>query len=184
MVYKLDMKRLSLIGLILFVFSCTPVLKPETMEIASREVPLSLMRENPDPYIGRLFVLGGIIIETKFTPQGSLIEALYVPVDSRGYLMSLNESDGRFLAVFPKESGYLDPLIYRRGRAITLSGEFVGLRKGRIDEIEYTYPLFDIREIYLWPRVREYYYIPPPYYPPPPFYPYPYWWRYYPYPYW
>ncbi len=172
-----------LLSLLLLISACAPVLRPETMEIASREVPLSAMRENPSPYIGKLYVLGGIIIETKYTVEGSLIEALYVPVDSRGYLNGINESDGRFLALFPRESGSLDPIIYRRGREITLSGEFIGLRKGRLDEIEYTYPLFEIREIYLWPKIREYYYIPPPYYPPPPF-PYYYWWRYYPYPYW
>lgn len=173
-----------LIAIFLIMSSCAPVLRPETMEIASRDVPLSAMRENPAPFKGKLYVLGGIIIETKFSGEGSLIEALFVPVDSRGYLRDLNESNGRYLALFPKESGHLDPLLYRRGREITISGEFVGLRKGRLDEIEYTYPFFEIREIYLWPRIREYYYVPPPYYPPPPFYPYPYWWRYYPYPYW
>lgn len=184
MMYKLVMRGVYLLVFVVFLYSCAPVLRPETMEIASREVPLFAMREDPSPFIGKLYVLGGIIIETRFTHEGSLIEALYVPVDSRGYLTSLNESDGRFLALFPKESGHLDPLIYRRGREITLSGEFIGLRKGKLDEVEYTYPLFEIREIYLWPRIREYYYMPPPYYPPPPFYPYPYWWRYYPYPYW
>jgi outer membrane lipoprotein len=184
MEYKEIMKGLLLTVIILIISSCAPVLRPETMEIASRDVPLSAMREDPSAYLGKLYVMGGIIIETKFTEEGSLIEALYVPVDSRGYLRSLEESNGRFLALFPKESGHLDPLLYRKGREITLSGEFIGLRKGRLDEIEYTYPLFEIREIYLWPRIREYYYMPPPYYPPPPFYPYPYWWRYYPYPYW
>ncbi len=176
------MRNFLLIVLVFYLTSCGPVLRPETMEMASSDVPLSIMRQDPSPFLGKLYVLGGIIVETKFTDDGSLIEVLYVPVDSRGYLKDLNESNGRFLALFPRESGYLDPLLYRRGREITLSGEFIGLKKGRLDEIEYTYPLFEIREIYLWPRVREYYYLPPPYYPP--FYPYPYWWRYYPYPYW
>ena len=44
------------------------------------------------------------------------------------------------------------------------------LRKGRIDEMEYTYPVFRIRQIYLWPRERQYY--PATYYDPW-FYPYP-----------
>ena len=31
----------------------------------------------------------------------------------------------------------LDPLVYRKGREITLAGDFVEVRKGKIDEMEY-----------------------------------------------
>ncbi len=162
--------------------SCAPVLHEEYMKAGLIDVPLSDMRENPEFYKRKLFILGGIIVNTKITEKGSLIEALYIPVNSKGYLRESGRSRGRFLAIYPKDSGLLDPVIYRKGKEITVAGEFIETRKGRIDEMEYTYPVFEIKEIYLWAERREYYYYP--YYPP---YYYPYWWYdqwWRPYPYW
>ena len=161
------------IVLVLAVSSCYPVIRKDLMETGLRDVPLSEVKKDPDVYRGKLFVLGGIIANTKVTPEGSLIEALFVPVDSRGYLRE-GEADGRYLALFPRESGMLDPVIYRPGKNVTIAGEFIGTRLGRLDEAEYLYPLFVVRQIHLWEE-RMYYY-------PPPYYYYPYSWWDYPYP--
>jgi outer membrane lipoprotein len=53
-------------------------------------------------------------------------------------------------------------MVYKKGREVTLAGEFVEARKGKIDEMEYVYPVFEIREIYLWEERTGYY--PPNYY--------------------
>jgi outer membrane lipoprotein len=158
------------------LFACAPVIRQDLMDIAIRNVPLPEIRQNPDLYKGKLFILGGIIAGARVTPEGSLIEALSVPVDSRGYLMG--SPDGRYLALLPKGSGMLDPLIYRKGKRITVAAEFVLIREGKLDEAEYAYPFFEIREIYLW-QDSVYYYPPPYYYPYSPYY----WWG-YPYPSW
>ncbi len=172
------MKRIFIIsvtmGLLLAVSSCAPVIRKELMDVGIRGVPLSEVKQNPDLYKGKLFILGGIIANAKVTPEGTLIEALYVPVDSRGYLTG-EEIDGRYLALFPKESGMLDPVIYGTGKRITVAGEFVGTRSGKIDEAEYVYPFFLIKEIYRWDE-RIYY--------PPPYFYYPYYWWDAPYPLW
>lgn len=178
--------------LTLHIFSCAPVIRKELMDTGIRNPSLTDIKQNPGKYMGKLCVLGGIINNTKVTAEGSLIEALYAPVDYRGYLKGAGTSYGRFLLLFPKESGILDPLIFKRDREITFAGEFAGLKEGKIDEMEYAYPLFRIREIYLWPESMEYLIVPP-YYDPYPYWwggPYrgwggPYWWRYHaPPPYW
>ncbi|MCL5022249.1 MAG: Slp family lipoprotein [Nitrospirae bacterium] len=169
------MKRIGVIALVLsasFLFSCAPVIKKEYMDVGIRNLPLSELRQNPDQYRGKLFILGGIIANAHVTPAGSLIEAIYVPVDSRGYLEG--STDGRYLALFPKEGGMLDPAIYHKGRRITVAAAFVELREGKIDETKYLYPFFEIREIHLWQQ-RVYVYPPPYYYYP--YYPYS-WWDY------
>lgn len=160
------------IFLLLAVSSCAPVLKQDTMDAGLREFSLSDMGETPGTYEGKLFVLGGIIVGTRATQDGSLIEAVYVPVDSRGYLKNIATPQNRFLALFPRESGFLDPVIFRQNREITFAGEFQGLRQGNIDEMEYTYPFFIIKELYLWAEKSEYYYWQ--YY----YAPYSYWWGY------
>lgn len=167
----------------LFLFCCAPVLRKELMDLSIRDVSLAEIKRSPDLYKGKLFALGGIIVNTKVTAEGSLIEALYVSVNSRGYFKGISSSNGRFLALFPQETGFLDPMIFRNRREITLAGEFVGLRVGMIDETEYLYPFFRIVELYLWKERSNYYYVTPPYYAPYPYYwwGYPYWWWDYPY---
>ncbi len=152
------------------------------MRKATFDIQLSELRQNPEIYKGRLFVLGGIIVKTTLTAEGSLIEALYVPVDSMGYLKGLDTSQGRFLAIY-RGKDILDPVIFREKREITLAGSFIGTRTGRIDELDFTYPFFEIEELYLWEEAREEYLAPPYpswYYPwyYPPYYPryHPYWW--------
>jgi outer membrane lipoprotein len=159
---------------IIFLFGCAPVLRPELLQSASIDVPFDDMREHPSLYKGKLYLLGGIIDKTKTSDAGSLIEAVYIPVDSKGYLKGARLSQERFLALWPKSRGLLDPLIYRQKRSITIAGEFIEPRKGKIDEMDYTYAVFEIQDVYLWEE--QYYYMPPAYpYPPYPYY-YPYWW--------
>jgi len=180
------MKRLIIIvGAAVLLTACAPVLSRDLMRQGARDVPFSRLREAPDPFKGRLFILGGMIVNTRFAETGSQIEALYVPVDSLGYLQEGDHAQGRFLAVYPRSSGLLDPVVYSKGREITLAGAFLETRKGKIDDMEYIYPVFEVREIYLWDEHRDYYY-------PPPYYPYYYnrpflydpWGRPYPNPYW
>jgi outer membrane lipoprotein len=183
------MKRILVIltGALLLA-ACAPVLDRELMRDGQRNVPLSQIRDNPDANQGKLFILGGVIIETKVTDKGSLLEVLAVPVNGQGYLKDLERYGGRFLALYPRTSGMLDPIIYKKGREVTLAGTFVENRKGKIDEMEYLYPVFEIKQVYLWDEQRDYYYPAYPYYYG---YPYPYggwygygydpfWWRPYP----
>jgi outer membrane lipoprotein len=174
----------------LLLLSCAPVLRKDFMDTAIRDISMSEIKRNPEFFKGKLFVLGGIIVNTKVTAEGSLIESLYVAVDSRGYLKGVGLSTSRFLALFPRESGLLDPMIFRNGREITLAGEFIGNREGKIDEMEYVYPLFRIKELYLWEERKDYCVVPAYYYPYPYWMDYPYWWgdrpflRYYVPPFW
>jgi outer membrane lipoprotein len=178
------MKRGHLYALItaccLLLYSCAPVLDRDFLDSGSREVSFLELRKNPDEHKGRLFVFGGVIVQTKLTREGSELEAMHVPVDRYGYFQDRGRSQGRFIAVMPAGEQMLDPEVFRKTRRITMAGEFIGLRTGRIEEMEYTYPVFRINQIHLWEQERQYY---PAYYYDPWFYPYPYyywnaWWSY------
>lgn len=159
------MKKI-LLALTLFLASCTPVLRYETMQSALLNPPVHEMRNDPLAYQGGLFVFGGIIADIRVTEEGSLIEGMFVPVDARGYLLDPPVASERFLALYPRTAGILDPMVFKKGREVTVAGTFTALREGRFEEMEYVYPLFLISEIYLWDKA----YIP---YRP---YPYLYWW--------
>jgi len=148
----------------LLLTACYPVLSRELMKQGTRDVPFDQLRERADDYKGRLFILGGVIVDNRFTEGGSRIEALFVPVDSYGSLKDGARMQGRFLAMYPRSRGLLDPVVFKKGREVTLAGVYLETRKGRIDEMEYAFPVFEIREIYLWDEMR--YYRNAPYYDP------------------
>lgn len=178
---KIDYLKILLA--VLLISSCTPVLSRNLISDGIFNEGLSEIKQEPDAYKGRLFIFGGIIVKTETTKDGSVIEAIFVPVNSLGYLKSYKTSGGRFLAIYNSRE-ILDPLIFSEKREISLAGEFIGIRNGKIGEMEYSYPLFEIKEIYLWEEIKEkdyyYYYMPPPY---PYWYyrhrPYDPWWGYY-----
>ena len=188
------MRQAVIIGTaILVLTACAPVLDRGLMERGAREFQLFHLVETPEVFKDHLFILGGVIVETKLTEMGSQIEALFIPVNASGYLKDTSQYQGRFLAVYSRSKGILDPLVFKKGREITLAGDFMGVRKGKIDQMEYAYPVFEIRQIYLheeyqnypyaWPYYPYYYPYYSPYYYRSPFM-YDPWGRYYPGPYW
>ena len=145
------MRKLSIFILTsIILFSCSPILRQDSIDRATVNYQSSEIMQNPAPYKGNLFMFGGIIVNTTAVERGSVIEALYVPVNSRGYLKSVEDTGNRYLAVYPKTYGFLDPLIFHKGREITIAGEFIALEAGKINEMDYTYPVFQIEEVHLW----------------------------------
>lgn len=168
------MRKLLVLSFMIIVFlvsSCTYVISKPMRQQARTDVSFGALRGNLDKYKGAIFILGGVIVTTKNTDEGSIIEAVQTEVDKYGSIIDSDRSSGRFMAI---DKGYLDPLIYKKGREITIAGELIGSRKKMIGEREYIYPLFEIKEIHLWKEERGYYY--PPYLYPPYWYRYPSWW--------
>src|SRR5574337_1562838 len=130
--------------------ACAPVLNRGYMKEGEREVSFNAMRQNPAGHSGRLYILGGVIVPTKLTQDGSKLEAMHVPVDRYGYFRDRGRSEGRYLAIMPKDRALLDPEVFTKGRRVTIAGEFTGVRKDKIGEMEYVYPVFLIRQVYLW----------------------------------
>jgi len=150
------MKRLMLVIMAALLAGCTPALDRRLMEEGAREFQLSYLVETPEAFKDKLFILGGVIAETRLVEKGSQIEALFVPVNAYGDLQDLERAQGRFLAVYPRARGLLDPLIYSKGRLVTLAGTFIEVRKGKIDELEYFYPVFEVRQVHLWEEYSQY----------------------------
>jgi outer membrane lipoprotein len=171
-------KRLFILVLFsLTLLSCAHVISKEYAEVAEKNIPFHELLKNTDAYLNKMFIFGGIIAETKITATGSEIEVVQTPLDRLGGITDRDVSEGRFIITTKK---YLDPLIYRSGREITIAGILTGSRKKVIGEAEYISPVFDAKQIYLW---REERYYPYPYWNDPFFYPpmyspaYPLWYR-------
>ena len=171
---------LAIISVFLFLLlaACAaPVIKKDLLARGLRDVPIGEIANHPQKYKGQLFVLGGIIANTTVTDKGTFIEALFMPVDDKGYFKN-EAGEGRFIALWPRANGILDPLLYKRNRRITVAGTLAGTKSGKIGSANYVFPVIDVQQIFLW---KETYYYPPSYYYYP-YSPYDYWYPYGPYP--
>ena len=153
----LQMKHYILICLLsLSVLSCVHVISRESRSTAVKDLPFSRLIRNTNAYLDKMFIFGGLIAETKLTGQGTEIEVVQSPLDRFGNIIDEDVSEGRFIL---RTASNLDPIIYRQGRFIAMAGTLTGSRKKMLGDIEYTYPVFDTKEIYLW-KEEEYYLYP------------------------
>lgn len=151
---------------------CTSVISKELRSQVKVETDFRKVFQDPDAYQGRVVLWAGVIIASQNRKDGTQIEILETPADLEGRPRDIDQSPGRFLALY---NGFLDPSIYSQGREVTVAGPVMGKRLLPIGEIEYSYPLILVKEIHLWPVKGKERPIPPwPYW----YYP---WWWYYPY---
>jgi len=165
----------SFLGMLIIGSGCAPVIS-DKVKTKAQDIPFAKIHENPDDYKGKVVVLSGVVLEAQNTQNGTQLVVLQTSADSRGRPKNIDNSEGRFLALYDE---YLDVAIYRRGREVTIGGKIIGQRILSLGEINYTYPLVRVQDIHLWPveeKDRPYYYSPPYYWHHP-------WWDYYWYPY-
>ena len=130
-----------------FLLSCAHVISSKYADVAVKNIPFAQFIKNTDAYVNELFIYGGIIADTKITAKGTEIEVVQTPLDKFGNIVDRDVSEGRFIISTPR---FLDPLIYRKGRDIIIAGVLSGSQKKSLGEIEYVYPVFEIKEIYLY----------------------------------
>jgi len=137
----------------LFSFNgCAPVISKQLREQVAKELTLSVVAKAPEAYKDKTVLWSGVIISSVNLKEGTIIEVLQKPADTKGKPKDVDESEGRFLALYP---GYLDVAIYNGGRKVTVAGEVQGKKIQRLGEIEYTYPLISAKEIHLWPVEKK-----------------------------
>jgi outer membrane lipoprotein len=134
------------------IAGCAPAISKQLREQVVRELTLSVVFKDPEAYKGKNVLWSGVIISSVNLKEGTMIEILQKPADTRGKPKDVDESEGRFLALYP---GYLDVAIYNGGRKVTVAGEVQGKKIQRLGEIDYTYPFISAKEIHLWPVEKE-----------------------------
>ena len=101
---------------------------------------------------GWLVKWSGVIAQTRNLVTGTEVEVVYLPLSYNGTPQQSEQSPGRFIAVFPQ---LLDPVLYAKGRSITISGATGPSREGKIGEVPYRFAVMNATEHKLWPIVKE-----------------------------
>jgi outer membrane lipoprotein len=140
------MKRFFLLLVVMSLFGCAHVVSEELREKAYGEPPEPVLFRDPDVFKGRIVILGGVIVSSMNTEEGTCIEVLQKPLDYRGRPEDTDVSFGRFLILY---EGYLDTAVYSQGREVTVAGEVMGKKVQPLGEIQYPYPLIKSKELHL-----------------------------------
>ncbi len=158
------------------LISCAPFSR-NLMKQVDPTVTLQGVQKDPQPFLGKTVLWGGVIVHSQVEQNTTLITVRKTDLDYEERPTHLDRSTGRFLVRY---AGFLDPAIYKDGREITVIGEVAGRQVLSLDRTQYNYPVIQAKEIRLWerePAYQPYYYYPPPWY----WDPYPFGWRRYPY---
>ncbi len=160
------MKRHFVLLLMALILSaCTPVISSEYLQKAVKEVGFTQLRDNPDAYTNNIFILGGTIASVENSKDGTELDVVQNPINRYGEITDRDVTEGRFILVTTKQ---LDPMIFRKGRMVTVAAQLTGSRSRQLGDKEYRYPVLEAKEIYLWKREK---YPNPPYLYDPYFYP-------------
>src|SRR6266542_3887197 len=112
---------------------CAKIISDEARKLVDPTVSFGKLRESPDAFAGKNVLLGGRIDSTKNTKEGAVLEIVQVNVDQSGIPEDTYISAGRFLATSIE---FMDPMIFKPGRYITLVGEVKGKKILPLDEVD------------------------------------------------
>lgn len=140
------MRKLLPIAILLFLSGCAHVVAPELRAQADKTLSTEDLFSDPDLHAGKTVIVGGMIIMTRILEEGTELEVLEKPLDSRGRPLDTDVSRGRFIVTHPEQ---LDPAIFSPGRELTVAAEVLGLERRPLGEIEYPYVSLRAKAVYI-----------------------------------
>ena len=117
------------------------------------QISFTQVTATPDSYRGQTVTWGGEVLSARRLKEGTRIEILQLPLTSSLQpTMELSKSQGRFVAL---QREFLDPATLPTGTFVTITGELAGSVKLPLDETEYTYPIIELKNMKVWPRMED-----------------------------
>lgn len=103
--------------------------------------------QSPERFVGQKVIVGGVVVETRNFDGYSEIEAVQIDLDCVGYPKGRDSSHGRIIFRHP---GYVESMIFKEGREVTVGGSVRGVQAGKVGDSAYTFPVVDVDEMQLW----------------------------------
>ena len=126
------------------------------------DVSLAQVRGSGEAYLGSTVRWGGMVTEVENKADKTWVFLVGRALKNNEKPDTDSPSEGRFIASF---NGFIDPLVYKAGRPLTVVGSIEGSTVRAIGEYDYQFPIVTVRDSYLWaePVKTRVYYAPPPY---------------------
>jgi outer membrane lipoprotein len=148
-------KKVILAVILSFILSgCTSVLSSRVVQEADDKVTFTDLQKKPDRYRGTVVILGGQILDTVVKESETRVQVLQLPLGAEQRPVNTASSQGRFIVIFKR---FADPLVYEKGRKITVAGVVQGGEVIMLNDRPHNVPVLLERETYLW-KTEDYYY--------------------------
>ena len=132
----------------LLLGACTSM--PQAMKDARVvDIPYALASQNIDRNKDVPVRWGGVIIDVENEENFSLVQVLFYPLNYSAHPRLDKPNEGRFVI---KSAEFLDPVIYAKGREITVVGILNGSIERTVGRKVIQVPLILSTAIYLWPK--------------------------------
>jgi outer membrane lipoprotein len=105
------------------VTGCAHVFSDQANRLVDPSITFEQLKKTPKTYVGKIVKVGGIIVTTRNSKEGSQIEVVQFGLGKDDAPEESHPSGGRFLAVTPE---YLDNMVYKVGRPVAIIGEVNG----------------------------------------------------------
>lgn len=141
------MRSLLVIMSIFLVAGCASRF-PEPIRTDSEQlVPFDQALQNPEQYQGGTARWGGVIAAIDNRDDQTRLEVVNFRLNSYGRPITNDETPGRFVIYLDH---FVDPEVYKPGRAVTALGTFAEVEEGAIGEYVYLFPVLQASGIELW----------------------------------
>jgi len=141
------MRLLTLTIVILLVSACTTV--PEQIQGSYSEI--SPARVEPGVF-GSSVRWGGVILNTSNKNKQTCFEILSRDLDKFLRPEVEDQTAGRYIAC---KQGFHDPLVFSKGREVTMTGQIQDIEVRKLDNFDYRYPLLEVQNLVLWEKRRN-----------------------------
>ncbi len=136
------------ISVLSLVSACSMIPKPLAVEEGTNLLNFNdIIETSTDEQVGKIVRWGGVIASIKNLKDKTLLEIVHFELRGNARPRITDDSKGRFRLY---TADFLDPEIYKKGRAISAVGTFSGFEKGLLGEREMMYPVIDSKKLYLW----------------------------------
>lgn len=147
-----SLSRGAILVAILFLYGCVSAI-PQAIRVAPANSPtVKAAREAAEKVVGTQVRWGGTIARIENKETETWLEVVDKELRSNGQPMETDQSQGRFIA---RVAGFLDPVIYEKGRHITVAGTLEKPVVSDIGEFTYLFPVVKVESHYLWEPKSE-----------------------------
>ncbi|GAA4365388.1 Slp family lipoprotein [Kangiella marina] len=150
---KLLKLTLSMFGGALLV-ACAST--PQQIAFDEPNLDFTRVAQNPEAFTKKEVRWGGIVARVENLEKDTLIEVVNLPLGRQARPLASQETGGRFIARVP---GFLDPMIYKQGKEITVVGMLSEPMPGKVGEHKINFPVVDTRGHQLWEERPNYEYV-------------------------
>lgn len=148
------MKNLCVLLFCSILISCSSL--PEKIAVENKDALVSydaVLTNGTELFENGQVLWGGVVVNIENRTDHSMLEIAEYQVSSSGRpRIDYVESKGRFRAIV---EGFVDPTIYKSGKAVTVRGALTGTEDAKIGEFDYAFPVVKVDGLQLWREVKE-----------------------------